>query len=487
MPNRISTDAIETAFQRMTQNMRHCVLRLVEKRRLVVSVRRDVPEPVLSDHHCGYMVTVVENGGAGYGASSDLSEGGLEMALVEARRLAEIAASRSLFDAGRLPVPVHRARVDTRSPGDMPAASDCLALTSEASGRIKAAARDARALEKIADWSAGIEVAECHSLLISSAGARIEQSYGYLSPGLSVVAREGGQSQHRSHGDGHMAAQGGLDRLDAAGFLDRGERILQEALALLKAPECPSRTTDVLLMPGQMILQLHESIGHPLELDRILGDERNYAGGSFVTPEMIGCYRYGSECLNVVFDPAVPGELASYAYDDDGTPAERRHLIERGILVGAIGSAGSSLRAGVPAAAAGRASGWNRPPIDRMGNINLVPGEHAFSALLASIESGVMMDTNRSWSIDHLRNKFQFGCEIGRLIEDGELKGLVRNPGYRGLSSRFWRSLDRVGDAATEAILGTLNCGKGEPNQLMQVGHAAPACVFRNVEVFGGG
>jgi predicted Zn-dependent protease len=467
--------------------MSHCVLRLVEKRRLGVSVRRGVPEPVMNDYVTGYMVTVVENGGGGYAASSDLSDSGLALALGEARQRARIAASRPLFDAGRLPVPADRARVDTCPPGGIPKVSDCLALTSEASRRIKAAATETHSMDKIADWSASIEVAECHSLLISSAGARIEQSYGYVSPGLSVVAREGGQSQSRSHGDGHMAAQGGLDQLDAAAFADCGERIVEEALALLEAPECPTQTTDVLLMPGQMILQLHESIGHPLELDRILGDERNYAGGSFVTPEMIGSYRYGSESLNVVFDPSVPNELASYAYDDEGTPAHRHELIKDGILVGAIGSASSSLRAGIPAAASGRASGWNRAPIDRMGNINLIPGEHDLGTLLASIERGVMMDTNRSWSIDHLRNKFQFGCEFGRLIEDGELKGLVKNPGYRGLSARFWRSLDRVGDATTEAVLGTLNCGKGEPNQLMQVGHAAPACVFRNVDVFGGG
>ena len=487
MGERISTDAIERSFERLTQGLNHCVLRLVEKRRLGVSVRRDVPEPVLNDHVSGCMMTVVENGGAGYAASSDLSEAGLELALRDARDRAKIAASQPLFDAGRLAVPTHRARVDWRSPGGMPKVGDCLALTSEASRRIKAAAMNARSMDKIADWSAGVEVAECHNLLVSSAGARIEQSYGYVSPGISVVAREGGQSQQRSHGDGHMATQGGLDQLDAADFVERGERIVEEALALLKAPECPTRTTDLLLMPGQMILQLHESIGHPLELDRILGDERNYAGGSFVTAEMIGSYQYGSECLNVVFDPTVPNELASYAYDDEGTAAERHDLIKQGILVGAIGSASSSLRAGIPAAASGRASGWNRPPIDRMGNINLVPGEHEFGAMLASIERGVMMDTNRSWSIDHLRNKFQFGCEIGRLIEDGELKGLVRNPGYRGLSARFWRSLDRVGDATTEAVLGTLNCGKGEPNQLMQVGHVAPACLFRNVQVFGGG
>ncbi len=487
MRTRISTDAIETTFERLAQDMSHCVLRLVEKRRLVVSVRRDVPEPILDDHVLGAMLTVVERGGAGYAASSDLSEAGLSLALKEARERARIAAAFPLFDASRLPIPRARSRVDARPPGGMPSAGDCLSLTREACRVLKHAATNAGALDKIVDWSATIDTAEFHTLLLSSTGGRIEQSYCYMGPGLSVVARDGSQSQHRSHGDGHVARQGGLEQLDSIGFADHGERIVNEALALLDAPECPTRTTDVLLMPGQMMLQIHESIGHPLELDRILGDERNYAGGSFVTPEMIGRYQYGAECLNVVFDPEVPNELASFAYDDDGMPTERHELIRDGILVGAIGSASSCLRAGILAASSARASGWNRPPIDRMGNINLVPGEHDLDALVSSIEDGVIMDTNRSWSIDHLRNKFQFGCEIGCLIEEGELKGLVRNPGYRGVSANFWRNLDKVGDNSTEAVLGTLNCGKGEPNQLMQIGHAAPACVFRDVEVFGGG
>ncbi len=487
MRERISTDAVEASFRRLTEGLGHCIFRLVERRRQVVTVRRDVPEPVFNDHVLGAMVTVIVRGGAGYSASSDLSDTSLALALREARERARIAAAFPLFDASRLPLPKARARVDSRPAGGLPSVPKCLELTREASATLKKAAEKAKALSTIVDWSASIDTAEYHTLLLSSAGARIEQSYRYLSPGLSVVARNGSQSQQRTHGDGHLARQGGLEQLDAVGFVDHGERVAEEALALLKAPECPSDTMDLMLMPGQMILQLHESIGHPLELDRILGDERNYAGGSFITPDMIGNYRYGADCLNVAFDPEVPNELASIAYDDDGMPTERHELIRDGILVGAIGSASSCLRAGVMAAASARTSGWNRPPIDRMGNINLAPGDNDFDALMGSIERGVLMDTNRSWSIDHQRNKFQFGCEMGWLIQDGSIKGLVRNPGYRGQSAEFWHNLDLVGDSSTETVMGTLNCGKGEPNQLMHVGHSAPACVFRNVEVFGGG
>jgi len=242
----------------------------------------------------------------------------------------------------------------------------------------------------------------------------------------------------------------------------------------------------VLLLPDQMILQIHESIGHPLELDRILGDERNFAGTSFVTPDMFGRYRYGSELLNVVFDPTPPEELASYGWDDDGTPAERVHLIRNGILERALGGAISQHRAGLPGTANARADGWNRPPIDRMANLNLVPGESSLAAMIAGVERGVLMETNRSWSIDDSRNKFQFGCERGRLIENGALGAVVKNPNYRGVSASFWRSLKAVGSAETRQVLGTPYCGKGEPSQLIRVGHASPACVFGGVEVFGG-
>jgi predicted Zn-dependent protease len=235
-----------------------------------------------------------------------------------------------------------------------------------------------------------------------------------------------------------------------------------------------------------MVLQIHESIGHPLELDRILGDERNFAGTSFVTPDMFGTYRYGSELLDVTFDPTQPEELATYAFDDDGAPAERVHLIRKGILERPLGGAVSQARASLPGVANARASGWNRPPIDRMANLNLEPGTSSFDEMVASIGRGVYMQTNCSWSIDDSRNKFQFGCERGRMIRDGRLAEVVKRPNYRGISANFWRSLAAVGDASTREVLGTPYCGKGEPSQIIRVGHASPACVFRGVDVFGG-
>jgi predicted Zn-dependent protease len=242
----------------------------------------------------------------------------------------------------------------------------------------------------------------------------------------------------------------------------------------------------VLLMPDQMILQIHESIGHPLELDRILGDERNFAGTSFVTPDMFGAYRYGSELLNVTFDPTRGEELASYGWDDEGAPAERVSLIRNGILERPLGGATSQLRAGLAGTSNARADSWNRPPIDRMANLNLEPGESTLDEMIAGIERGILMETNCSWSIDDSRNKFQFGAERGRMIANGKLGAVVKNPNYRGVSADFWRSLVRVGNEGTVQVLGSPHCGKGEPSQVIRVGHSSPACVFANVDVFGG-
>jgi predicted Zn-dependent protease len=243
---------------------------------------------------------------------------------------------------------------------------------------------------------------------------------------------------------------------------------------------------DVLLMPDQMMLQIHESIGHPLELDRILGDERNFAGTSFVTPEMFGSYQYGSPLLDVTYDPTRPEQFASYAFDDDGSRAEREYIIRGGLLLRPLGGAISQARAGMPGVANSRACSWNRPPIDRMANLNVEPGEAALQDMVASIELGVMMRTNASWSIDDSRNKFQFGCEYGRMIRHGKLAEVVKNPNYRGISATFWRSLAMVGDASTFEVMGTPFCGKGEPAQVIRVGHASPACKFVDIDVFGG-
>jgi predicted Zn-dependent protease len=474
-------EAIAEGFRPRCGDIDEWSLRLVERCDQAVTVRRDVLQPLHIRRSVGACVTVSAAGGVGYGSTADITPAGLQEAVSHARDWAVRNAQAGLVPASSYPWPQTSGEFVTleAEPWDaqsLPAVIDHLV-------------RLGPCLHSHADivhWEAQLAHRRSRTVLVSSAGGRISQRVSYLSPGLLVVGSAGEVTQTRSFGADYVR-QGGLEQLALIDFDGAAARLGEQVIQLLHAPECPAGVMDVLLMPSQMVLQIHESIGHPLELDRILGDERNYAGGSFVTREMFGHYQYGSQLLNVTFDPTVPNQLADYRFDDEGTAAKREYLIRDGILQRALGGAGSELRAGIPGVACARADDWNRPAIDRMANLNLEPGSSSFDDLLAGIERGILMDTNRSWSIDDLRNKFQFGCEYGRLIEDGRLGAVVRNPGYRGVSANFWRNLARVGNADLFQVMGLASCGKGEPNQIMQVGHASPPCVFKGVEVFGGG
>lgn len=474
-------DPIAAAFSARAPACDYWSLRLVAEESERLEVRQGVMEPSALGYSLGAMVTVVAAGGVGYGATADLSPAGLQAATERALAWAGVHARLGLFAGAAYPRSARRAeyRSPVAQPWESQSLADKIALLQEANRRLEID-------ERIVDWSAWLAFRRSTQLLVTADGGRIAQALDYTSPGLVAVANAGSQTQHRHGGGADWAQQGGLERIAAVGLLEAAPQVAEEAIALLSAPECPNDTRDLILMPSQMVLQIHESIGHPLELDRILGDERNYAGTSFVTPEMFGTYRYGSDLLNVVFDPTVPGELASGVADDEGTPAAREYLIRNGLLERPLGGRLSQARAGLPGTANARACDWDRPPIDRMANLNLEPGQGSLADLIGRVERGVLMDTNRSWSIDDSRNKFQFGCELGRLIEDGELKGLVRNPGYRGISAEFWRRLDGVGGPETLEVRGVQNCGKGEPNQAVYVGHASPPCLFRSVAVFGG-
>ncbi len=244
--------------------------------------------------------------------------------------------------------------------------------------------RAAPADPRIVDWEASLAVTNATHRLITSEGGDIVQRYRFLFPHMTVTAHADGDTQTRTlYGDRGICQQGGEEILERFGFAGSMRRLADEALELVAAPNCPSGTMDVLLLPDQMILQIHESIGHPLELDRILGDERNFAGTSFVTPDMFGTYRYGSALLNVTFDPTRGEELASYGWDDEGAPAERVHLIRDGILERPLGGATSQLRAGLPGTSNARADNWNRPPIDRMANLNLEAGDATLAEMIA--------------------------------------------------------------------------------------------------------
>lgn len=474
------SDTLQRRFAALHSTADFWSLRHVQETTERYRVRRNVAlAPAFSDD-TGAMLSVRIAGVEAYAATSDLSQAGLQAALDKAEQLARQLAGRNLLDVHELPVPQEQA--DDVMPGyerTLASPAYWYELLAAESARVP---RD----ERLVDWYAGLSFTATEQIYLNSAGACLRRAQRYVMPQLGVTASDGIDSQSRSFGGTHMARQGGAEVIDQLGLVGAATRIADEALQLLLAPNTPSGHRDLLLMPDQMILQIHESIGHPLELDRILGDERNFAGTSFIRQEDFGQYRYGSPLLNVTFDPTVPAELASYRHDDDGTPAQRDYLIREGILQRPLGGALSQWRSGLDGVANSRACSWNRPTLDRMANLNVEPGTQSLGELIGGIEHGILMSNNRSWSIDDARNKFQFGCEWGQLIENGELKGVVKNPNYRGISARFWRNLTAVGDASTFEVLGTPYCGKGEPNQVIRVGHATPACVFADIVVFGG-
>lgn len=429
------------------------------------------------DH--GLMVEVMIDGQIGYGATNNLSTEGVTKAAKWAMEMAKAAKIYPLatFDPSVRP----KAVGNYQSPFAKPISELEASLVGERLIRTSKMLSDD---EAVIEAGAYAMITETQINFLSSNGSEWSQNFQIVTKDMYATGKKGEVIQKRSLG--MQGKQWGAESLDEETLKVDAQRILKELHELLNAPDCETGAMDLILSPDQLYLQVHESIGHPLELDRILGDERNYAGWSFVSPEDFGKLKYGPEILNVTFDPTLSGEMASYDFDDNGVKATKEYLIKEGTLVAGIGGIESQTRSGLNGVSCSRATSWNRAPIDRMGNINIEPGTSTLNEMIKSTEKGVLMQTNRSWSIDDYRNKFQFGCEYARVIEDGELKGVVRNPNYRSSTVPFWNSLSHVGNKDTFEVWGSPYCGKGEPNQVIRVGHAIPTCKFQNIEVFGG-
>lgn len=456
-------------------------LRSVHTHSAVVGVRNEVLEGVNTSFDHGLMVEIMVGGQLAYAATNSFDPSDVQKAAKRALQSAQHAHQFGLyrFSSAERPTVIGEYSSPVKCGISHFHPSDVAELLIKLSSSMKIH-------ESILTRSAYYTLTEMDTHLVATNGTDIKQKIIRSQVGLSATATNDKGTQKRTYGD-DKSAQIGIEDLDSERLTREAKRIATEALELLNADECPSETMDLLLAPDQMFLQIHESIGHPLELDRILGDERNYAGWSFVKPSDFGKLKYGSELMNVTFDPTVVGQNASYFADDIGAVATREFLIRNGILERGLGSLESQKRLGMAGVSSQRATSWNRAPIDRMANVNLEPGTSSMNDMISSVERGVLMRTTRSWSIDDYRNKFQFGCEYGQLIENGRLTKLVKNPNYRGITAPFWNQLKMVGDRSTFEVGGLGNCGKGEPNQIIFVGHASPACLFSNIEVFGGG
>ncbi|MFQ5506835.1 MAG: TldD/PmbA family protein [Planctomycetota bacterium] len=324
--------------------------------------------------------------------------------------------------------------------------------------------------------------------IFSSEGSAVHQETLRSGAGYSATAVGQGQVQTRSYpaAFGGQYLQGGYEVVRSFDLIGHAERVRDEAVALLRAPPCPSGERDIVLGGSQLALQIHESVGHANEFDRILGFEVDLAGRSFATPEKRGSFRYGSPIVNFVADSTLEGGLATLGWDDDCVPAGRWHVVEEGILRNYFTNREFALRAGDQASTgANRAWGWRFPPQIRIPNLSLMPGEGSLENLIADTREGFFLDTVKTWSIDQMRLNFQFTCEIAREIKDGRLGRLYRNPTYQGITPRWWGSCDAICGPEEWVAWGVPNCGKGQPMQVAEMSHGCSPARFRGVSLFG--
>lgn len=340
----------------------------------------------------------------------------------------------------------------------------------------------------------GLNFTRKHIVFMDSEGSQIEKLITDVYARLEVSGLdENGQMHDRAFKLNQNGAYSrGWESVDLDFFSQNAERIVEEMRQTLVAELCPKDDRSVILLPGIMYLQTHETIGHALELDRILGYELAFAGGSFVRLEDFGKLRYGSEKLTARADATLPNSPGSFGFDDDGVACQNNLLIDKGILVGAITGRQMVEEANAKArrqifdgsGGANRATAFYRVPIERMTNINIDAGQDGtLEDIIQNTERGIVLDGDRSWSIGSNREQFHFATEMGWLVEDGRRTRVVKNPTYKGDTLKFWNSLSAVGDPSTWEVVFVDNCGKGQPNQIMQLGHGVPVCRFDNVRI----
>jgi TldD protein len=450
----------------------YCDVRYVENQEEEIRVRGRDPEKVSSKIDQGYGVRVLMKGAWGFAAGQDPEKTAAQA--VKVARASALAKKEGVTLSELTPytdswkAPVKKDPFSVPMDEKISLLVDCGKVLLEYEGvKVAQASMRIRSQEK---W------------FFSSEGAKIHQSMTFCGAGIAATVVKGGDMQKRSYPtsfDGDFSQQG-YEFVEALNLHGHCEETAEEAIQLADAEACPSGTMDIVLDSSQLALQVHESCGHPTELDRVMGFEASYAGTSFLTPEKLGHYRYGSPSVTIVADSTTPNGLGTFGYDDEGVKAGKTVLVDRGLFSGYLTSRETAYQLGEKSNGAMRATDFNFMPIIRMTNINLMPGDYRFEELLEDIREGIYMQTNRSWSIDDKRINFQFGCEIGYKIKDGELQDMVRNPSYTALTPEFWGACDAVSE--DWHLWGVPNCGKGEPSQTMFVGHGAAPARFRNIQ-----
>ncbi|MHB8927708.1 MAG: TldD/PmbA family protein [Bacillota bacterium] len=455
-------------------------VRFTERKDETVRVKNGSVEAVTAMESAGFGVRVLFDGAWGFCASSKATE-------EEAVRVAEEAVAIARAGAGKRQEAAELAPVKpVRDTYRTPVRKDPFQVKLEDRiAHLVEAERLLHAGGPIRVGEAEVSVRRERKRFYSTEGSAIDQEITQAGGGMSATAIGNGEMQRRGYPNahrGHFASRGWefIEEMDLAGH---AERVGREAFELLSARQCPSGRSDVILDGRQLALQIHESCGHPVELDRALGTEASLAGTSFLTPDKLGAFQYGSPEVNIVADATIEGGLGTFGYDDEGVPARRTMVIDHGRFVSYLTSRETAAKFGQESNGTMRADGWSRQPIIRMTNINLLPGDWDLDELIRDTKEGLYLEINRSWSIDDKRLNFQFGTEVGWEIKDGALGAMVKNPTYTGITPEFWNSCDAVADGRSWNLWGTPNCGKGEPGQVARVGHGAAPARFRNVRV----
>ena len=455
-------------------------IRILRREQQELSLKNSNVENIAHGEDFGFGVRVLKNGAWGFASSRTLSPEKVKEITAKAVRIAEASAivkQKDVLLAAVPPVTAKLAATFQIDPFQVPLEEKIQFL-----GRIDDKLHQVKG---VTISRAFMNFWKENKVFASTEGSYIEQDKIESGGGMEAMAVGEGDYQIRSFPNsmgGNVRAYG-YEFVQSLGLLENAERIGREAVSLLTAKPCPSGEMDLILESSQLGLQIHESCGHPTELDRVFGTEASYAGTSFMTPDQLGKLQYGSPQVNIVADATSPGGLGTFAYDDEGAPAQCVDIIRQGRFVGYLTSRETARVLNVPNSAAMRADGWGRMPIIRMTNISLLPGDASLNEIIADTEHGLYLITNKSWSIDDKRLNFQFGTEMAYEIENGRLGAVVKNATYTGMTPQFWNSCDAVAGKDFWTLWGLVNCGKGQPSQAMHVGHGAAPARFRKVQV----
>ncbi len=472
---------IEKALQKAKQNgAEYADIRFEHTDSKSVLIKNDQNEALKNNSSHGFGIRVLLNGRWGFSASSEMNEASFEKTAQEACDIAKasaFAAEEPIQLAETKPVRANIKSQAKENPFEIP--------LSEIIGLLKEACCKMKVHPDIAIRTANYQARKIEKLFASTEGSWIEQERIETGAGISATAVGNQDAQIRSYPNafGGDYSTFGFEFIRDMMLSEHAEQIAEEARSLLYADSCPQGEMDLLIDSQQLALQIHESIGHPAELDRVLGYEAAFAGTSYMTPEKLNSFQVGSPIVNITADATIPGSLGGFAYDDEGVQGQCINLIKDGIFTGYLNSRETAHHFKQHPMGSMRADGWSRIPIIRMTSINLLPGNQTLDKLIEGIEYGIFVSGIKSWSIDDKRLNFQFSSEIGWLIKNGKIEKVIKNPSYTGISPAFWSSCDGIANKDHWHIWGVPNCGKGEPMQTMRVSHGASPARFRNIRV----